>query len=74
MHIEYHTLDFLGFTFKTRLARGNRGCLQLVFTPGMSRKSIQRVGERLKELKIHRMVHLHVREIVDILAPIYGDE
>lgn len=66
----YRTFDFLGFTFKTRLAKGSGGRLQLVFTPSMSRKSIQRVGERLRELKIHRMVHLHVREIAEILAPI----
>lgn len=66
----YRCFDFLGFTFKTRRARGKWGHLQLVFTPSMSKKAIKRVGERLKELKVHRMVHLHVREIAEILAPI----
>lgn len=66
----YRTFDFLGFTFKTRLSKGSGGRLQLVFTPSMSRKSIQRVGKRLLELKIHRMVHLHIRKIAEILAPI----
>ena len=36
----------------------------------MSKKAIKRVGEKLKELKVHRMVHLHVREIAEILTPI----
>jgi RNA-directed DNA polymerase len=68
--VQYRTFDFLGFTFKTRLARAKWGHLQLVFTPSMSHKAIKRVGERLKELKIHRMVHKHIREIAEILAPV----
>jgi group II intron reverse transcriptase/maturase len=65
----YRCFDFLGFTFKTRRARGKWGHLQLVFTPSMSKKAIKRVGERLRELKIHRMVHLHIREVAKIVAP-----
>jgi len=68
--VHYRSFDFLGFTFKTRRAKAKWGRLQLVFTPSMSRKAIKRVGERLKELKIHRMVYTHVREIAEILNPI----
>ncbi len=68
--VYYRSFDFLGFTFKTRRAKAKWGHLQLVFTPSMSRKAIKRVGERLKELKIHRMVYTHVREIAEILNPI----
>ena len=65
----YRTFDFLGFTFKTRRARGKWGHLQLVFTPSMSKKAIKRVGERLRELKIHRMVHFNIQKLSEILAP-----
>lgn len=68
--VHYRSFDFLGFTFKTRRAKAKWGHLQLVFTPSMSRKAIKRVGERLKELKIHRKVHTHIREIAEILNPI----
>ena len=65
----YRSFDFLGFTFKTRRARGKWGHLQLVFTPGMSKKAIKRVGERIRELKIHRMVHFNIQKLSEILAP-----
>jgi group II intron reverse transcriptase/maturase len=65
----YKSFDFLGFTFKTRRTRAKWGHMQLVFTPSMSKKAIKRVGERLRELKIHRMVHLNIQKISEILAP-----
>ena len=65
----YRCFDFLGFTFKTRRARGKWGHLQLVFTPSMSRKSIKRVGDKLKALKLSRMVHLNIQKIAEIIAP-----
>lgn len=65
----YRCFDFLGFTFKTRRARGKWGHLQLVFTPSMSRKPIKREGEKLKELKLSRMVHLNIQKIAEIIAP-----
>lgn len=64
----YHSFDFLGFTFKTRLARAKWGHLQLVFTPSMSKKAINRTGEILRELKISRMVHLNIQGIAVKLA------
>ena len=67
--VMYRCFDFLGFTFKTRRARGKWGHLQLVFTPSMSRKSIKRVGDKLKELKLSRMVHLNIQKIAEIIAP-----
>ena len=36
----------------------------------MGRKAIKRVGEKLKELKIYRMVHKHIRDVAEILAPV----
>jgi len=65
----YRSFDFLGFTFKTRLARTKRGRFQLVFTPSMSRKAIKRVGEQLIEMRIKRMVHMTMRKIAEILNP-----
>lgn len=64
----YRCFDFLGFTFKTRRARGKWGHLQLIFTPSMSSKAMKGVGERLKALKIHRMVHLDLQGISNIIS------
>jgi group II intron reverse transcriptase/maturase len=65
----YKSFDFLGFTFKTRRTRGKWGHLQLVFTPSMRNKAIQRTGEMLRDLKISRMVHLRIQDLAEILAP-----
>lgn len=67
--VKYHSFDFLGFSFKTRRTRAKWGRLQLVFSPSMSRKSQKRVGEVLKELKLHRMVHLRITDLAEIVAP-----
>lgn len=65
----YHSFDFLGFTFKTRRARGKWGHLQLIFTPSMSKKACKKVAETLRKLKLHRMVHLQVQDLAEIIAP-----
>lgn len=65
----YKSFDFLGFTFKTRRTRAKWGHMQLVFTPSMRSKAIKRVGDKLKELKVHRLVHLNIQQIADRIAP-----
>lgn len=67
--VQYRTFDFLGFTFKTRRTRAKWGHLQLVYTPTMSKKAYKRVGEVLRKLKLHRMVHLQIQDLANIVAP-----
>lgn len=67
--VKYHSFDFLGFTFKTRRTKARWGRLQLVFTPSMSAKAQSRIAEKLRELKLHRLVHLRINELAHLLAP-----
>jgi len=48
--------DFLGFTFRSRTARGKNGKLFLAFTPAISRKSEQAIKDEIKRWEIHRAV------------------
>jgi RNA-directed DNA polymerase len=62
----YRSFDFLGFTFKPRIVRVG-GIIQMGFTPSISRKSQKRINEDCFKLKIHRMTHLTLDKIADIL-------
>jgi RNA-directed DNA polymerase len=68
--VKYQSFDFLGFTFKTRRTKAKWGRMQLVFTPSMSAKALKKVVEKLRDLKLHRMVHLRINEMAPILAPL----
>jgi RNA-directed DNA polymerase len=65
--VKYHSFDFLGFTFKTRRTRGKWGHLQMVFTPSMSQKAINRVVDELGKLRLHRKVHLHIADLANLV-------
>lgn len=63
---KYQKYDFLGFTFKPRVVM-ERGKLKIGFSPAISHKSQQRIGWELFKLKIHRMVHVPLSKIAEIL-------
>lgn len=65
---KYQKFDFLGYTFKPRVVK-ERGKTKLGFTPAISQKSAKRIGEELYKNKIHRMVHLPISKIAQILQP-----
>jgi group II intron reverse transcriptase/maturase len=62
----YRSFDFLGFTFKPRIVKVG-GIIQMGFTPSISRKSQKRINEECFKLKIHRMTHLTLDKIAEIL-------
>ena len=64
---QYVTFDFLGFTFKPRIVRSN-GKLHLGFTPAISKKAQKAIAEKFFDLKLHRMVHLQLPQLAEILA------
>ena len=63
---KYQEFDFLGHTFKPRVVR-EQGKLKLGFSPAISTKSQKRIGGELYKLKIHRMVHVPLTKIAEIL-------
>lgn len=58
----YQKFDFLGYTFKPRMIN-ERGKIRLGFTPGISQKSIVRITQELRKMKLHRLVHVPISEI-----------
>lgn len=62
--------DFLGYTFKPRYLprQGIRGGIWF-FGAGISRKSTQKIGEKLSGLRIHRWQQLSLAELGKELAP-----
>ena len=62
----YRSFDFLGFTFKPQIVKVG-GIIQMGFTPSISRKSQKRISEECFKLKVHRMVHLTLDKIAEIL-------
>jgi len=66
--VHYVTFDFLGFTFKPRMVKGYFGNFHLGFTPSISRKSQKRINQILFKLKLHRMVHLRLPDLANIIA------
>lgn len=64
--VRYQKFDFLGFTFKPRISK-ERGTLKLGFTPAISQKSIARITEVLRKLKIHRWTYYSLSRVGELL-------
>ena len=64
--VHYQKFDFLGFTFKPRISL-ERGKLKLGFSPAISQKSIARVNEGLRKLKIHRWTYFPLSKVGEML-------
>lgn len=64
--VHYQKFDFLGFTFKPRISQ-ERGKLKLGFSPAISQKSIARVNEGLRKLKIHRWTYFPLSKVGELL-------
>lgn len=48
---EHTSFDFLGYTFRTRFARNNKGQFFVGFSPAVSRKAINSFHERIREIR-----------------------
>lgn len=64
--VYYQKFDFLGFTFKPRVVK-ERGKLKLGFSPAISQKSIARINDALRKLKIHRWTYFSLSRVGEIL-------
>ena len=64
--VRYQKFDFLGFTFKPRISK-EHGKLVLAFTPAISQKSIARINEVLRKLKIHRWTYFSLSRVGELL-------
>ena len=66
--VKHVTFDFLGFTFRPRMVKSNKGKFLLGFTPSISRVNQRRMNQTLFKMKLHRMVHLRLPDLGAIIA------
>ena len=60
---EHTSFDFLGFTFRPRVARRPNGDLFMGFSPAISNKAKKRIRAELKALHIPRRADLSIKQI-----------
>lgn len=65
---KYVSFDFLGFTFKPRMIKTKSGKFYRGFTPGISKKSQKVINQTMYKLRLHRMVHLQLSDLANIIA------
>ncbi len=66
---ENEKFDFLGFTFRPRKARNQRGVSFVGFTPAISDKAVKRIRQTIKQWKVHRRSDLSLEEIASMCNP-----
>ncbi|MFC1600864.1 group II intron reverse transcriptase/maturase [Candidatus Sumerlaeota bacterium] len=66
---EHVSFDFLGFTFRPRKARNQRGVNFVGFTPAISDKAAKRIRQTIKQWKLHRRSDLSLEQIASLCNP-----
>ena len=61
--------DFLGYTFRPRLANGRRGKIFCSFSPAMSKKAGQKIRDEIREWKLHRCTGQSLQELARKINP-----
>lgn len=65
----HEKFDFLGYTFRPRLVRARKGNRFVSFTPAVSNKAKKKLNEKLRGLKIHRMMRSEIDRLAEIMNP-----
>ena len=66
--VKERRFDFLGFTFRPRKVLTKGGNLMYGFSPSISRKSMKRIVETMRKLKIHRWVRMDIFQVSEALS------
>ena len=61
---------FLGFTFRTRTARGKSGALFASFQPAISNDARNKISEQIRRWRLHRKIGLTLADIAQWINPI----
>ena len=61
--------DFLGFSFHGRTMQDRQGNLFTGFNPAVSRKSLKRMNESIRDLNINRSTQLKMSELAEKINP-----
>ena len=60
------SFDFLGYTFRPRLAKNKHGKIFVSFLPGMSDKAVKRVKEEVNAWKLQLKADKHINDIANM--------
>jgi len=61
--------DFLGYTFRPRIAYGRKGKIFCSFSPAMSKKAGQKIRDEIREWKLHRFTEQSIQELARKINP-----
>jgi RNA-directed DNA polymerase len=61
---------FLGFTFRTRTARGKSGQFFASFLPAISNDARNKISEQIRRWRLHRRIGLTFAEIARLINPV----
>lgn len=64
------SFDFLGYTFRARLARAQKGNFFVNFSPGASNKSKKRLMDKIREMEIQRKTRTSLEDLAEMMNPI----
>ena len=63
------SFDFLGYTFRPRLARAAKGNF-VAFIPGVSRTAVKEMQRQVRRWRLHRWTHRTLAEVAQGINPI----
>lgn len=66
---EHTSFDFLGYTFRTRLARNKKGQFFTTFSPAVSRKACTSFNERIREIR-SRNTNKNLAQLANEMNPV----
>jgi len=64
------SFDFLGYTFRGRLAKSRKGIYFNSFSPAISRKAIKRIHGKMREWAIGRWTDADIGKIAELTNPV----
>lgn len=65
---EHEKFDFLGYTFRSRSSRNNRGKLFVNFSPAISQESKKRIREKIREWRLKAKTTWDLRKMSKIIV------
>lgn len=65
----YEKFDFLGYTFRPRLAKSRYGIYFVSFTPAISNKASKGIRQKVRNMKLHFRTDQEISDLSDLLNP-----
>lgn len=67
---EHTEFDFLGYTFRARMARSRQGRVFTGFNPAVSRRALKAMSDEVKQWRLHRRTSTDLQALAKAINPI----